>query len=339
MVICKQKLMRRTVGALVLVMWLVGCHDPEEAKDASDYFSDNPSTSTVSDPIEFTDEPYEDLHGEMTIAELREIIPQQGTPSEEEQEELEPGDIPSVANVWFGFSPDDPFPVDGDCNPQDDRFDTIPSTIDELPATIEGVVTLHPRYFSNLTMCGTRERYYGTYVIQDETGGIQVFKDSRVAEFDVGDRVRLRVRGVTRTFGTTAIIAFDEEEVLNERDEREAVYYQPIVDEEGNDRQLLGEQDVDDFPEADTYTVRRMVGEVIVEATNQNFNEMQVRSVDNPDVEWFASLDREIGNRGVAPPEGSIVELTGPILDSFEMRMVIGSLGQMRVLEDPPEEQ
>ncbi len=336
----------RSTGFLLISVMVIaiasGCHhDPEDARDSDDYFDDSPSWSEVSDPIEFTDEPYDEISGELTIGELRDIIPDQGWLSPEEEAELEPGEVPPNANVWYGFGPDDPYPVEGDCNPENAGFDTIPSAVQELPATIEGVVTLHPRYFSNLTVCGTRERYYGTYVLEDETGGIQIYKDSRVAEFDVGDRVRMRVRGVTRYFGTSAVIGFDQEEVLNEREDRIPVYYEPMEDDDGEARPLWSEEDAaddDDIDEADTYRVRRMVGEVVQEATNQNFNEMIVQSLDNPDVEWFVSIDRELGTRGVAPPEGAMVELTGPIFDSFEMRMVIASLGQMTILEEPDEE-
>jgi hypothetical protein len=294
-------------GTLLISLALGGCADQQFGEDPDDYYGHPGTTSVVSDPIEFTDEPY-DFSGEMPIGDLRAMVP-----SQEEE------------SVWYGFSPDDPYPVEGDCNPELDHIDTIPEELSELPATIEGIVTLHPRYFENFTMCGSRERYFGTYVLQDETSGIQVLKDSRVAEFDVGDRVSLRVRGVGRHFGTVAVTVFDNEEVLNERDERYAVYYEEI------DREF----DV----EIDNYEVRRITGVVVSEATNQNFNEMLVQSIDDPDVEWFVSIDRELGTRGVAPPLGSLVELTGPVVDSFELRMLIATLGQINVLEEVYEEE
>ena len=56
----------------------------------------------------------------------------------------------------------------------------------ELPMTIEGVVTLHPRRFLKPTICGQDERHYGSFVLEDDTGGIVVLRDSRVAPFTYG---------------------------------------------------------------------------------------------------------------------------------------------------------
>lgn len=286
--------------ALALMAVVFGCADPERGAEAGAYY-DEPTTTTVGSSLEFTDEAY-DFSGEMTIAELRSLVP----PMEDER-------------VWLGFSPDDPYPVEGDCNPEFTGGETVPATLDDLPAYIEGVVTLHPRYFENTTVCGSRERYYGTYVLQDETTGIHVLKNSRLGEFDVGDRVRLRVRGVTREHSMVAVLTFDNEEVLTERDERYAVYYQEL------DREF--------DPDEDLYEVRRITGEVVVEATNQNFNEMVVRSQDDPELEWLVSMDRELGLRGVSPAKGEVVQLTGPVVDSFGLRMLIASLGKIEVLE------
>ncbi|MBU6162736.1 MAG: hypothetical protein KGO50_16595, partial [Myxococcales bacterium] len=70
-----------------------------------------------------------------------------------------------------------------------------------LPMVIEGVVTLHPRQYVKTPVCGQDERFYGSFVIEDDTGGILVLRDGRVADFTFGDRVRLTVRGLTVTFG------------------------------------------------------------------------------------------------------------------------------------------
>ncbi len=307
----------------------LSCADPQDGLDSEEYFGGPGSYSSVSDPIEFSEEPY-DFTGDMPIGELRDLVPYD-------------------TSEWYGFSPDDIYPVEGDCNPEFQGNEAIPEYLDELPAIIEGVVTLHPRYFENMTTCGTRERYYGTYIIQDATGGIQVMKNSRIAEFDVGDRVRLRVRGVTREHSTVAILAFDQEEALTTPETRVPVYYQALErefiseEDEMDARELLAEslgqeeltqEQIDEqITPADTYEVRRIRGEVIVEATNQNFNEMVVQSDEDPDVEWLVSLDRELGTRGVGPKEGDLVELTGPVIDSFDMRMVIGSLGKIEILD------
>ena len=321
-------------AALGLLLVHFGCADPEEGLDGSEYFGGPGTYSTVSDPIAFTEEPY-DFTGPMPIGDLRALVPDD-------------------TSEWYGFSPDDPYPVEGDCNPEFQGNEAIPEYLDELPAVIEGVVTLHPRYFSNMTVCGTRERYYGTYVIQDETGGIQVMKNSRLAEFDVGDRVRMRVRGITREFDTVAILAFDQEEVVTTPETRLPVYYEELT------REFISEENVSDAREEilegleedetlteaeldemvtpdDTYLVRRIRGEVILEATNQNFNEMRVQSNEDPDVEWLVSLDRELGTRGVGPKKGDQVQLTGPVVNSFGMRILIASLGKIEILEEAGE--
>ncbi len=295
-----------TIGfvAAVAALIAVGCTaEAERGMEApyDDYWGGDGEYTTVSDPIEFTDEPY-DFTGDTPIGELRELIPDQDDEA-----------------VWHAFSSDEPYPVQDDCNPEFGGAEQAPASLDELPATIEGVVTLHPRYFENSTFCGSRERYYGTYTLQDASGGIHVLRNSRIGEFDVGDRVRIRVRAITREFSMEAVLTFDEQEVLTDRDSREAIYFEEIGREFDEDEDL--------------YQVRRITGEVVTEATNQNFNEMVVQPQDDPDVEWLVSLDRELGTRGVGPKEGDIVELTGPVVDSFGLRMLIASLGKIEILE------
>lgn len=277
-----------------------GCADPEMEKDPSEYFQEGTVTG-VSDPIAFTDEPYT-IQGDIGIASLQALFP----------------DFPPV---WLGFSKGKTYPVPGDCDPERTQDVTVPEYLDELPAVIEGVVTLHPRYFQKVSVCGTEERYYGSYIIQDQTGGIHVLKDSRVADFDVGDRVRMKVTGVMRNFDNYFVLAFTDEEVVTPAEGPDPIYYEAV------DRPFSAA--------ADAYQVRRIRGRVVLEATNQNFNEMAVQSLENENVEWLVSLDRELGTRGVAPKEGAIVELTGPVIDSFGMRMLIGSLGQITVIEEP----
>ena len=67
---------------------------------------------------------------------------------------------------------------------------------ESLPMTVEGIVTTYPRYFQKKLVCGEDERFYGSYFLQDSTGGILVLRDSRIANFTFGDRVRLKVRGI-----------------------------------------------------------------------------------------------------------------------------------------------
>ena len=290
-----------SVVVAVIAAAAVGCGDPSEPLDDGDYFDHHVDDVSVSESVEFTDEEYEEgeLSGEMTIEELRDLIP-------------------GPAPVWTGFFSE--FPVDGDCDPDDEDNFTAPVVVDELPAEIEGVVTLHPRYFQSFDFCGTRQRYQGTYIIQDETAGIHVLRDSRIGNVDVGDHVRLNVRGVARRFSTEAIIAFDPEERLTERDDPVPVFFEEL------ERRFSEDED--------DYQVRRIRGEVVVEPTNQNFNEMIIESEEDSTIRWTSSLDRELGNRGVGPKEGDIVELTGPVVPGFDdMEMLIARLGQINTIE------
>ena len=82
----------------------------------------------------------------------------------------------------------DPYPLGDrrahgeDCSPIA-AFENVVTEVSELPATIEGVVTHHPRLLRSPRFCAGEDRFYGSYYIQDETGGILVYKDSRVADF------------------------------------------------------------------------------------------------------------------------------------------------------------
>ena len=295
---------KKLAGSLVMGLFLTtACVAIEEPPENLSERYGEAEVATVTEEIAFTDQPY-DFSGEVTIREIRDLIPE-------------------FPRLWLGLSAGDAYPVSGDCDPQFGGPDLIPPQLDELPAVIEGVVTLHPRYFMKVTVCGTEERYYGSYIIQDESGGIMVLKDSRVAEFDVGDRVRLRVRSLLRNFSNLTVLGFDQEEVLTDRSNREPIYYVELT------RPFRENEDL--------YEVRRITGRVEMEATNQNFNEMKVRSVENPNITWLVSLDRELGGRGVAPKQGDLVQLTGPVVESFGLRMLIANFGLIEVLEPAAE--
>lgn len=290
----------RVLVALLIGAFFVaaGCAERDEVQDPADRYGEA-EYGEVTEEIAFTSEAY-DFTGDLSIGALR-------------------GLIPADPFFWIGLAEGQEYPVPGDCDPQFGGNELTPVALSELPAEIEGVVTLHPRYFMKVTVCGTEERYYGSYIIQDGTTGIAVLKDSRIAAFDVGDRVRIRVRSVMKNFSNLAVLGYDMEEVLTTPETREPIYYEELT--RGFDEAL------------DLYEVRRIEGIVEMEATNQNFNEMRVRSTEDEDVSWLVSLDRELGNRGVAPKEGSRVRITGPVVESFGLRILIGNLGLLEVLE------
>lgn len=306
---------------------LAGCADADTSDDG-DYYHE-PEEESVEEPLDFTDDEdaYDGIGGEMSIAELQDLYEDDET-------------------VWYGLAPGDPYPqgdehvLDEDCDPG--PFENIAAEVDELPETIEGVATLHPRYLQNVPVCGQEQRYYGSYFLQDDSGGILVLKNSRIADFTFGNRVRLRVRGIVKHFETPAVLVHDEQEVV-EPDTTHDLYYEDADGELGDD---------------DAGEVRRVRGEVVQAPTNDNFNEMILESPDGD--EHFVSIDRELGRRGVefdareSNPEdqdgvdrhpgeedeqdddqGECVQVTGPVQNAYDTyQVIVYRLGQIERLDD-----
>ena len=222
-------------------------------------------------------------------------------------------------SVWAAFAPGKAFPITGDCEPERSGTQRV-ATVDELPLTIEGVVTLHPRYFVKSGICGSDQRFYGSFTLEDASGGIMVLRDSRISEFTFGDRVRITVGAVARQFDYNAVLAIDKLEVLTPLPkDRAPIYFQP--------RETA-------FSASDIGRVVRIRGVVSQQPTNNNFNEMRLASPDGR-IEWIVALDREFGQRNPVFPEGQLIELTGPVTSAFGVKMLISSYGQINVL--PPQ--
>lgn len=292
-------------GLLLTAALVSGCADAQGPLDPADFYKE-PERTTVEEPIAFTPDNY-DFSGELTIAQARDLI-RTGAGSQRN---------------WYGFSPQDPYPLGDErkfgenCNPfQNPRFPEPVQELTELPAFIEGVVTLHPRYFQKVQICGEDQRFYGSYFLQDETGGIMVLKDSRIASFTFGERVRLRVRGLTKVFDSYAVLTWDSEEVV-EPGEVHPIYYEKLDQA---------------FASADIGKVRRVRGTIVSEPSSTNFNEMHIE--DDNGVRYVASIDRELAQRNPGLTEGMRVELTGPVIFSYSQYVVlISSLGQIQWLD------
>jgi hypothetical protein len=249
--------------------------------------------------------------------------------------------------VWYGMSPDSQFPQANSC---DERGNEV-KTVTQLPTTIEGVVTLQPRYFQKINFCGSDERFYGSYFLEDKSGGILILKESRVEDFNMGDRVRLRVRGLMKYFDTKAVLVYDQEEII-ERDH--GVPYRVITDPITVD---------------DVGRVGRVTGKVAGLPTNTNFNEMCLVGLDDTSDEacakackahtdclsgtctfptasalsgtcerdggyWLVSLDKEIGQRQPRIIEvGQKLEITGPVVNSFGLKLLVSRFGQVKFLD------
>src|SRR5690554_4796958 len=301
------------LGLCASPLLLGACSDAAGPLDPEDYYSQGTSTE-VLEPIGFSDKKYGergedsiDFQGESTIAEALALF----------------GPVTS-SNAWYGFSPLDPYPLGDErgfgkaCDPDaHPNYHQPINKINELPTVIEGVVTLHPRYFQKVRVCGEDQRYYGVYFLQDDTGGIMILKDSRVADFTFGERVRLRVRGLMRSYDSYTVLIWDQEEVVNPGSKYD-IYFEERTVALTND---------------DIGQVRRVSGTIFSEPTSTNFNEMFIR--DDNGVVYAASVDRELAQRNIALHNGLRVQLTGPVINSYgSLVVLISSLGQIEWLDE-----
>src|SRR5690554_5714061 len=301
------------LGLCASPLLLGACSDAAGPLDPEDYYSQGTSTA-VLEPIGFSDKKYGergedsiDFQSESSIAEVLALF-----------------DSTSTSFTWYGFSPLDPFPVGDErgfgviCDPfENPRFPQPINKIEELPTVIEGVVTLHPRFFQKVRVCGEDQRYYGVYFLQDDTGGIMILKDSRVADFTFGERVRLRVRGLMKSYDSYAVLTFDKEEVV----------------EPGTKHDIYFEERTVALTNDDIGQVRRVTGTIISEPTSTNFNEMFIR--DENGVTYAASVDRELAQRNIGLEDGMRVQLTGPVVNSYSSLVVlISSKGQIEWLDE-----
>jgi len=137
----------------------------------------------------------------------------------------------------------------------------------QLPMDIEGVVTLHPRRYMKIPVCDQDEKHYGVFTIEDDTGGIVVLRDSRIAHFDVGDRVRMRVHALTLTYlgpETRAVLSASTE------------LLEATSSIEGVQGSVLYETTDEPFGLADFSRVRRVTGYTVQSPTNKNFSSLVI---------------------------------------------------------------
>jgi hypothetical protein len=297
------------VSTPAALLCLMACAAGRGAEDPSSWYEAG-SPYEVEEAIEFTQTPYS-FTGE---TELRDVP--------------RPGDF----ETWFS---------DEGGLPEAGCQDWL--TTNQLPVEITGIVTAYPRYYYKTTGCrptddreiDSDEKYYGSYFIQDASGGFFVLGDSKVAHFDFGDKVTLKVRAVKESFDIYMIASHDVVEI--DRGPY-PVYYEEVDGQLGADDNTL---------------VRRMTGTV---GFTGDFGEIQlclgtVRDGDFVDVNadddradaviqciadgrgFYAILDSELDRRGVGFDVGEQVTLTGPVFYSFnEYRIVITRLGQVERL-------
>jgi len=297
-----------------------GCADTA-GPDESDERFDSGSTSGFRAPISYSSDPV----GRTGPTEIRTLL-----------------DANRDDFVWLGYGSGDPYPTGRERAFGDNgtvcetEFGNRVYELSELPATIEGIATLVPRHFQSPSLCGQEHRFFGSYYIQDSTGSILVLRDSHIPDFDFGDRVRLRVRGLLKSFGTMKVTAAENVEV--ERDRGPA----PFRSVERSFREVFGGTPCEDlaFPDepipeglGDSY---RVAGKVCQPPTTRNFGALTIvpRDADcsgDPETQWRASLGVELDPRVLDLDAGESVEVTGPVTCSFgEYTMAISSFAQFR---------
>ncbi|MCB9520683.1 MAG: hypothetical protein H6699_07400 [Myxococcales bacterium] len=343
--------------APLLAVGALGCADDLRTSPLADdaIWNDDVSTHTPTESIDYRDR----------STGVRYDLPADGMTS-----------IADVIDLFPTSSLDstdpDIFVAPGLSFPTDQCRGGAPRVVDDLPLTFEGVVTLYPRQYMKVTICGQDERQYGVFTVEDDTGGIVVVRDGRAAPYSFGDRVRVTVRALALTFGRevdTRVVLVSDIERLPNRDPY--VAFSPLTDPYGADQ--IGR-------------VQQIEGWVHVVPTSLNFNAMivtdepfsrrdasetftgellscvrtcEVRCQTRcpsaeacsdicPDICissegetpesaelpacWNVSVDTELGRRGFAPEYGQHLRARGPIVNNFDVQMWVNSPGQVDLL-------
>ncbi len=272
---------------LLTASMMTGCADLRQTAESSDGWFDPGTDLFVTEPLAFTDEPYS--FPEDTATGLAALA----------------GAALPVTSGSIAYGADDQFADDTDCS----------SIVEEsLPWELEGVVTLHPRFYFKTDGCDSSsdEKYYGSYFIQDATGGLFVLGDSKVAHFTAGTRVRMRVRGVRTAYDLDMVYAHDIIEVV----ESDVPIYYEVADG------ALGDADIG--------LVRRVSGTVISEQST--FGDFDIESDDG--TTYSLSVDSDLNRRGFEFEIGTRIEATGPVIYSYSAySIVIMQIGQVSVLD------
>jgi len=309
-----------------LTVLLAACGSPRTAEDPSSWYSAGEDYD-VQETVEFTTTPY-DVAGSTAIADIP---------------------LPDLDSFSTWFAQEDGLPEAG-CSGWTTRSD--------LPVEITGIVTSHPRWYYKASGCrpeddfsiDSDEKFYGSYFIEDETGGIFVLGDTKVAHFDLGDKVTLRLRATKELFSYHMVYSHD---VVSIERGPFPVYYE--------EREALTDDDLS--------RVRRMTGTV---GYNGDFGEIQLcigdvadddfddvyegltgQDAKGPQIKcvnegrgFYIALDSELQRRGTEYDIGTELTVTGPIIRGFdenqvpfdEHRIVVTRLGQVEVHEDDAEE-
>jgi hypothetical protein len=211
---------------MVLLFIAGGCAPDEKRIEPSDRWPETGSQNTVSEPVPLADRSEGGSYG----------LPKNGLPSIQDLISVLPVDDVGRDDPKFFSSNAQPLSCSNGRTTQSAS----------LPMTVEGVVTIPGTYYIKVSVCDQEEKFYGSYVIEDDTGGIMVLRDSRVAQVQPGDVVRMTVHtiAVSDNLGRTdsrAVLSY-ELEILPEKKD---VLYQrtqsPLTTEDvGRTRQVEG---------------------------------------------------------------------------------------------------
>lgn len=285
-------------GTVLLALGLAAC-DTRTGAEAWDGWFDEGNPLAVTEAVEFTTEPY-------------------GFPSDPDDgiAALLGDSIlsSSTSGVHSWFAPADlPAGLDDECENWDGTT--------TLPKVIEGVVTLHPRLYYKTNGCTRNdEKYYGSFFLEDDTGGVFILGDSKVAHFDMGDRIRVEVLGTRRAWGMDMVYSAQLLEVVER--EAQAVHYEVANRPMGT---------------ADIGLVRRVSGTVA--RVPDTFGELYLQPDGHEgtcdpatgDDCAVATLDVELTRRGISFELGDRLTVTGPVLYSFSTHaIVVMRVGQLQ---------
>lgn len=278
---------RPSIPALLVLV--AGCGASRKAEDPDWYSAGEPYD--VLEPIAFTEDPY-------------------GLPA---GAAFGFGDLQMPPQYTTWFEPDDVPPAG--CG------DWAEDGSGDLPVEITGVVTVHPRVYIKVGGCvpefdtsiDSEEKYYGSFFIEDDSGGIFVLGDSKVAHFEMGDRVTLRVRGLKNHFEQNMVAVHD------------------VVSIERGPFPIHYDRATAEFDATDLALVRRVTGTVVSDTST--FGELTLEG-DSGQL-WNVGLDQELTRRGVNYPMGTRIEVTGPVLRGFQdsFPLIVMKKGQVAVLD------
>ncbi|HCH61806.1 MAG TPA: hypothetical protein DFR83_03300 [Deltaproteobacteria bacterium] len=230
------------------------------------------------------------------------------------------GDWDAGTDLWaIKYAPGEGFPEG--CGSQED---------DALPYELDGIVTLHPAWYIKSYGCAvdpdqswtpdSEEKYYSSYFIEDDSGGLFVLFDSRVAPFTVGDRVRLKVRAVRSNHWNNRGDYIGSQNMIYAQDivsvERSvsAIHYTDVDGE-------LGIEHVN--------RVVRVTGTIV--DIDESFNNYTIETASGAEVIYSLGLD--LGRRPSSKAElGDTVTATGPVLLSYSTFTIsIAQVGQLDI--------